>query len=794
MDKDSKTFLAISGRCSRWFMIIGIALTGLWLCALAGASFAVQASPVAEQNPYNHIVIWSGAFMISVSMIVVTVVSVRFSKINLGTWVCHSGVVLLTVGASWYALSHQTGYCVSQNIRGRWSEITSFFGPEGSEFKFPQTIQIINAQRQLYLASSVTKDYVCNLKIGDKQDILSFNNPVEIGKYRLTQGYWQMFQGYPEVITFQVATRPGIQIIWAGFLSIGLGLVYAFYVKPLIVKRIKKRFSTGLCILLVGWLAFVGGCKKAQEKPVFDNETQQFLTQIDTDLVNRLAVQHEGRICPLDTLARRQLSIITTRDWTEQSPSVTYLEFYFNTGRYLGEPILAVKSRKLKSFILNRLDGEAYQSLEQTGCIPPAMLVGVDGLVELFDSRRLGKDDLIKAGDIPSLRDTWKELDDAGPMRLLLDRLSLRYSAFLGVGALRLVRADGVWVDTHELLKGRKKQSDIAISLLSAWRKRDAQEVNSQIAELLKNQKCSAGNLRRLELIYNRLPCDVVILAGFAFAGLLLLFGLCGMKRLAAAGLIVFVMSTLFSGILFASRWIMSGRGWYLPPLASQYEAMTGSVFLVALVSLLVEKFWPRRIILTITSFYAVLVMVTLLFMRRLFPGSAGSALVAVSGILASRIMSLHVAVIVLGHAFAGMTMLLSLIYLVWIFIKGSQGLEVSNGGRELADGFDQSVGGVIDHANLILIQMASVCLILGTMLGAYWADFAWSRWWGWDPKETWALITALIYVMIVHLRFVTPVKWRGTVTAIGCIIGGLSMLFNWFAVNFIFVGLHSYS
>ncbi len=75
---------------------------------------------------------------------------------------------------------------------------------------------------------------------------------------------------------------------------------------------------------------------------------------------------------------------------------------------------------------------------------------------------------------------------------------------------------------------------------------------------------------------------------------------------------------------------------------------------------------------------------------------------------------------------------------------------------------------------------------------GAIWAENAWGRYWGWDPKETWAFITWVIYAGYLHAR--ATAGWKGTRSAIICLIGFGSLTFNYFAVNLIFNGKHSYS
>jgi cytochrome c biogenesis factor len=89
-------------------------------------------------------------------------------------------------------------------------------------------------------------------------------------------------------------------------------------------------------------------------------------------------------------------------------------------------------------------------------------------------------------------------------------------------------------------------------------------------------------------------------------------------------------------------------------------------------------------------------------------------------------------------------------------------------------------------------LQVGVVLIIAGTLLGAVWADKAWGRFWGWDPKEVWALVVILIYLIPLHLRLVGRVQATGL--AAWSIYGFGSVIFSWYGVNFILgAGLHSY-
>jgi cytochrome c-type biogenesis protein CcsB len=81
--------------------------------------------------------------------------------------------------------------------------------------------------------------------------------------------------------------------------------------------------------------------------------------------------------------------------------------------------------------------------------------------------------------------------------------------------------------------------------------------------------------------------------------------------------------------------------------------------------------------------------------------------------------------------------------------------------------------------------------LTLGILTGAVWAETAWGRYWSWDPKETWSLVTWLIYASLLHARLVRG--WQGRRTAWLAVLGFLAVLFTYFGVSFLLTGLHSY-
>jgi ABC-type transport system involved in cytochrome c biogenesis permease subunit len=94
---------------------------------------------------------------------------------------------------------------------------------------------------------------------------------------------------------------------------------------------------------------------------------------------------------------------------------------------------------------------------------------------------------------------------------------------------------------------------------------------------------------------------------------------------------------------------------------------------------------------------------------------------------------------------------------------------------------------------NELAITVGLIMLTIGNFLGGMWANESWGRYWGWDPKETWALISIMVYAFVIHMRLIPGL--RGTwIFNFMSIVAFASILMTYFGVNFYLVGLHSYA
>lgn len=150
--------------------------------------------------------------------------------------------------------------------------------------------------------------------------------------------------------------------------------------------------------------------------------------------------------------------------------------------------------------------------------------------------------------------------------------------------------------------------------------------------------------------------------------------------------------------------------------------------------------------------------------------------------VLKSYWLMIHVAIITTSYAPLGLACILGLVNLILYVVRSrSEGKHIT---LAIVD---------ITYIAEILMTVGVIMLTIGTFLGGIWANESWGRYWGWDPKETWALVAILAYAVVLHLRLIPGVKDKFTFNAVS-FWAYSTILFTFFGVNFYLVGLHSYA
>jgi cytochrome c-type biogenesis protein CcsB len=150
--------------------------------------------------------------------------------------------------------------------------------------------------------------------------------------------------------------------------------------------------------------------------------------------------------------------------------------------------------------------------------------------------------------------------------------------------------------------------------------------------------------------------------------------------------------------------------------------------------------------------------------------------------VLKSYWLVIHVAVITASYSFLGVGALLGMLNLILISFQNKKNF----------DRFRETIEELtnINEMNLII---GVFLLTIGTFLGAVWANESWGRYWGWDPKETWALVTVLIYSFIIHMRLIPGLNGVYAFN-FAALTGFSSVLMTYFGVNYYLSGMHSYA
>ena len=233
--------------------------------------------------------------------------------------------------------------------------------------------------------------------------------------------------------------------------------------------------------------------------------------------------------------------------------------------------------------------------------------------------------------------------------------------------------------------------------------------------------------------------------------------------------LILFVLFLAHTGGL-AMRWYISGHA----PWSNGYESMV----YIAWVTILAGFIFSRTSKMTLAA-TAILTSLILMVAHLNWLDPEITPLVPV---LKSYWLMIHVAVITGSYGFLGLGALLGFMNMILMILKTAKNkVKVNDTIKELT------------FINEMTITVGLFMAAVGTFLGGVWANESWGRYWGWDPKETWALVIVLIYAMILHLRFIPKANGKFLFNLVS-VLGFSTVIMTYFGVNYYLSGLHSYA
>ena len=502
------------------------------------------------------------------------------------------------------------------------------------------------------------------------------------------------------------------------------------------------------------------------------------------DKFGHLVIQDlSGRMMPVNTYASEMLRKLSKQDTYEGfDANQVFLSIQESPMLWYNVPIIYLKLKK----------GDSIRKL-----------IGVDidakyvPLADFFSERGEYKlapylDEAYKAQIPNGFQKEFKETDQ---------RVNLLYNTIEGM-SLKIFPIpndeNNKWISNFDYKKDTSKIKDSLYSnfikngfraylftLNQAKESGDFEETEKLLEAFKKTQHRYGGDVMlsddkvKTEVLYNKYDIFKKLFSWYLYAGSLLFILLIAQifndkRKVVNVSVTVFKFIILGLFILHTAglivRWYISGHA----PWSDAYESM----IYVAWATMFFGLAFGRKSDLTIASTAFVTAMILMIAHWNWMD----PAIANLQPVLNSYWLMIHVAVIVVSYGPFTLGMILGVVALIlMIFTTKSNKIKMDLNIKELT---------VI---NEMALTVGLVMLTIGNFLGGMWANESWGRYWGWDPKETWALISIMIYAFVIHMRLIPGLRgsWFFNLMSI---VAFSSILMTYFGVNFYLAGLHSYA
>lgn len=549
---------------------------------------------------------------------------------------------------------------------------------------------------------------------------------------------------------------------------------------------------------------------------------------LKSSAIDKVAVQCEGWNETVASFARLKLHDLTGRSHIgNQNASFTILSMIYQNDLWMTAKIFPLEHPDLQK-VLNAKDKwvsakdvvgnpnmEELMTQLRAYNAKDAELTRTTKLLNAVEqTRRLGREDRIltsfaadniTAEEITKLLDSSDEYRAVKEKRAALKKEIAGKEAFAKAGNALLARVnslmalpaqflivpdtesvDGAWV--RPMAVGAAVQTPLFVAgmkfdkaLAEAFNSGNPSTIGASTEEFLRAMSRSrfypTENFRVAENLY--VKSNPWRYAAWAYLLAAITFGLHIFFRNRGFYIGAFVL--MGSGFLFhtggvALRLYFRGAA----PVSNMFESITFCSWAVMLIALFVEGFSRRAL----AGLGSAIIAFLLLTGAGLMP-LHDTRLHPLRAVLDSYWLNIHVTMMLLSYAAFSISAFFSLLYLA----KSWLGRESLFGGEPMMTMMQT------EEFAYRLVQLGWPILTFGITLGGVWADHAWGRFWGWDPKETWAFITWCGYTVYLHTRMV--MGWRGTRSAMACVAGFVLVMITWLGVSYLpwFAGgLHTYA
>lgn len=656
----------------------------------------------------------------------------------------------------------------------------------------PFSIQLNDFQLERYPGSTSPSSYASEVTVidGDKEipHRIFMNNVLDYEGYRFFQASYDT----DELGTVLAVNHDalGTNVTYLGYFLMMIGMFFTLFGKSsrftLINKKLKKLKKSTLAVLLVGLSISAFSQSEAPKEPTINLQTieQQRVDEQHAEMFGRIMVQDlDGRIKPINTLASEFLRKLSRKPYFIYSEGDESIRYSAN------EAFLAMQSASnIWQFIpIIKVDetkgGPMFEALD----------ISEDGLVPftgfLDDS---GKYILAEVVEEANQKKPAERNEFDKEVLKVDERFNILFNVFSG-NYLKIFPNsnddNNTWHShTHHFNDFPREDGEFAKHIIPSYYK-DVNTKNWQAAseklEYIKTFQDVLGkdiipSRKRIEaeLWYNQLNMNFWLFqVFFVLGGLLLLLSILRIfthKKYITVLWNGLILATLISFIFFTGNIILR---WYVAqhaPWSNGYEMLVFVAWTLVLCGLLTFRKSDFSLPLA-TLFSGALLFVS--YLDWLSP-----EITNLMPVLKSYWLKIHVATIVSSYAPLALSAILGFMALMLMIFRTEKTKDAIN--LRIKE---------ITYINEISMTIGLFVLAVGTFLGGIWANESWGRYWAWDPKETWALISIIVYAIVLHLRFIPAMKSR-YVLNVASVFAFASIIMTSFGVNYYLSGLHSYA
>ena len=640
------------------------------------------------------------------------------------------------------------------------------------EEKLPFSLCLQKFEAKMHDGTNAVADYSSKFTVIDGDDKsegeVSMNNIYSHRSYRLYQSSYDE-DGKGSVLAIN-ADSYGIPVTYTGYALLFISLVWMLFDPKGGYRKLLKSPLLKKGALITALILSMGNIQTLHAESATGNLQNAVLPKETAEKFGELHILYNDRICPVQTFALDFCKkIYGARSYQGLTAEQVLSGWIFYGNVWTNEPFIKIKSGEMKT-AMNLPDYASLNTFFNRE-------MGGYTIGQYVQEYYNGQQDKFhqQAADIDSKIQIIMELREGISLKVLPYTFTKNVKAtkdhpFIKAGTT-------TWFAPVDKLPLAVEQQhalyikNVFSLLYGDVQKGNMDRVNIFFDKMLKYQEVSSGSSLpskiqyQAERINNDFPFATILFMVNLTLGFIALFytiyRMTKNRQLKALDItlpILLCISFLALTFGLALRWIISGN----VPLSNGYESMLSVAWLVLLISIFMQF---RIRIVMVFGF-----MLSGFFLLVSHINQMDPAIGQMMPVLNSPLLSIHVSIIMMSYALLSLT-----------FICGIMGICMQSHAEEL------------QTLSRIFLYPALTAMGFGIFIGAIWANVSWGNYWSWDSKETWALITFMIYAVVVHTQSL-PVFRKPLVYHIYITLAFLSIAMTYFGVNYFLTGMHSYA